>query len=48
MNATQSDLRLEGQLVTGRVYASWRSDLLTVLLGLWLIAGLFVDRKSVV
>ena len=43
MNATQSDLRLEGQLITGRVYASWRSDLLTVLLGLWLIAGLFVD-----
>ena len=43
MNATQSNSRLEGQLRTGRVYASWRSDLLTIVLGLWLIAGLFVD-----
>lgn len=43
MNATQDSSRLEGQRRTGRVYASWRSDLLTVVLGLWLIAGLFVD-----
>ena len=43
MNGTQSNARLEGQQLTGRVYASWRADLLTVVLGLWLIAGLFVD-----
>lgn len=43
MNATQSDLRLEGGRLTGRVYASWGSDLLMIALGLWLIAGLFVD-----
>ena len=43
MNATQDSSRLEGQRLTGRVYASWRADLLTIVLGLWLIAGLFVD-----
>lgn len=29
--------------MTGRVHASWASDLVTIVLGLWLIAGLFVD-----
>ncbi len=29
--------------MTGRVRAGWASDLVTIVLGLWLIAGLFVD-----
>ena len=46
MNASPGNFRLETavtNLPTGRARASWRGDLITIVLGLWLVAGVFVD-----
>jgi hypothetical protein len=46
MNASPGNMRLETAITNspiGRARASWRSDLITIVLGLWLVAGVFVD-----